>query len=1329
MFQGLSIFLFPSELTPATYDPIRPYFTYVAAGMLTGGVVLLMLAEYPHPRWLRRTLSVLPAGPVLILFWLLVRIHRWPGTLMYGGLSLAILVATWWPKWEPDGEGPHRLDLAALTLGLMELGVGTLALLAPGSLTGPLGRVEQYMPLLGAAGLLGGTALLLCALDSPRFNLGTAWRLPGSLLPILMVYGYATTAHWTGFLSWGTWAVVVLVGRSQLLRRWGGQAPAAPPASTSDPLPERMERVIEVWLWTAAVAVVGLTAIGGPGFVAAPAVAGVFVIFVAAYNLLAFRVVRSVGTHERRIHWHLAFMTVALGILATDNGPIGYAVLAPFLLTIPLATRAAGPLAGTRVMGLAAAVVLARTTYGWRAGLEPFGVAVAHASLQLLGILGAAAIGISSANVQRRVAMALGDTQSTLRREIQMRTLVESISSAVRGSLELPAILQTTVDQLGQAQNISRCLIRIYQDGVLDPPKHQYLAEGIAPVPADYRPSFLTRLFTACGKPVCINSVATDPRLASEGERERAYLLGLSIQAIMVAPLTAGIERIGVVEFHQCDRTRFWTAEEVHFLEAVAGEISVAISHGRAHQTLADSLGELQAAHEELQAAHEELQAREEEMAAQQEELQAQHEELIHQADHLQKQHSELEAALEEAKAAEAAKSRFAAILEATTDLVSMSDAAGRRLYMNQAGRRLIGMDDGEDIVGQDIGKVHPPAAEHILKTVAIPAAKRDGFWRGESVYLARDGREIPVSQLILAHKAADGTVSFLSNICRDMTEQKQAEEALRNSEELFRSAFDSSPLGMALLNPDGTPRQVNRALSDLLGYAEGELLSLKGIRELSYPDDRAINAELARQLRAGEIRAYTVEKRYQHKQGSIINAELSVTAVRDARNTTRYMLLQIQDVTERKQFESQLLHMANFDPLTDMYNRRRFEEALEHHLQLAKRYDSTGALLFLDLDQFKYVNDSLGHQAGDLFLKGMSAMLSQRLRKSDIIARLGGDEFAILLPNTTLEQARTVAEDIRKSVRRHSQLIAGQPVSITCSVGVAMFPEHGVTAEELLSRADLAMYQAKEHGRNRTYVSSPETETEDAGSKLTWERRIREALEADRLVLFSQPILDLKTNRVVQHELLLRMQCENGDVILPGQFLEIAERFGLIRAIDRWVVKRAIHMIAEGRRTNPDICLEVNLSGRAFDDAELLPLIEHELAATGINPHALVLEITETAAIANIETARKFIATLRGLGCRFALDDFGAGFSSFFYLKHLPVDYLKIDGNFIKNLPFDPVDQHLVKAMVEVAKGLGKQTVAEFVEHAETLDLLRQFGVDYAQGYYIGRPEPMSGS
>jgi EAL domain-containing protein (putative c-di-GMP-specific phosphodiesterase class I) len=320
------------------------------------------------------------------------------------------------------------------------------------------------------------------------------------------------------------------------------------------------------------------------------------------------------------------------------------------------------------------------------------------------------------------------------------------------------------------------------------------------------------------------------------------------------------------------------------------------------------------------------------------------------------------------------------------------------------------------------------------------------------------------------------------------------------------------------------------------------------------------------------------------------------------------------------------------------------------------------------------------------------------------------------------------VAERILETLWRQVVVFHDQPIQLSTSLGIALFPEHSTVGEELLAHADTAMYQAKAQGRNQLCFYVPDQNWQKRiRSKQAIKAQIHEALEHNLFALYCQPILDLRRCQVTHYELLLRLHGEASHLILPNVFLPIAERYGLIQAIDRWVVVQAIQLIAQHQQRGKRLTLEINLSGKSLADTELLSLIQQQVTSTGINPQQLVFEITETAAIADLAQACKFMEFLKGLGCQFALDDFGIGYSSFFQLKSLPVDYLKIDGSFIRNLPQDQVDRHLVKAIVDASRGLGKRTIAEFVGSEATAELLSELGVDYAQGYYVGQPRPVS--
>lgn len=507
--------------------------------------------------------------------------------------------------------------------------------------------------------------------------------------------------------------------------------------------------------------------------------------------------------------------------------------------------------------------------------------------------------------------------------------------------------------------------------------------------------------------------------------------------------------------------------------------------------------------------------------------------------------------------------------------------------------------------------------------------------------------------------------------------------------------------------------RRVYAVLAAVAGF--DAVLLLVGLWVISrYVTRPVLMAEqAARRVRAGDF-SYRLPIMTRDEMATLAEAFNEMSAA------TAEML------AERERTQAELRYLADHDPLTGLFNRRRFQAELQRQLEEARQNPTQGALIFIDLDGFKYVNDSLGHQTGDLLLTQIGNLLQDQVKDNDVLARLGGDEFAVILPRTGRAEAEELARDILHALKRHQTVIDGHSLQVSASIGIALFPQHGMTAERLLSRADLALYQVKESGRNSYCLFTPDRAGLDE-AKLTWEKRIRLALENDGFVLYCQPILDLRSHQVTHYELLLRLIGEDGQVVLPGAFLGVAERFGLIHDIDRWVVWHAIELLADQERAGRELCLGVNLSGRAFADPELLPLIRREVVRRGLDPGRLMLEITETAAIADVRRARHFVLTLREMGCHFAIDDFGVGFASFYYMKHLPVDYLKIDGSFIRNLPHDRTDQHVVQAIVAVARGLEKKTIAEYVEEEEMLALLKEYGVDYAQGYHVGHPRPVS--
>ncbi|MDH4574386.1 bifunctional diguanylate cyclase/phosphodiesterase [Salinicola acroporae] len=422
-------------------------------------------------------------------------------------------------------------------------------------------------------------------------------------------------------------------------------------------------------------------------------------------------------------------------------------------------------------------------------------------------------------------------------------------------------------------------------------------------------------------------------------------------------------------------------------------------------------------------------------------------------------------------------------------------------------------------------------------------------------------------------------------------------------------------------------------------------------------------------------------------------------------------------DITERKLAETRLLWLASRDSLTELYNRRFFEEALSR----AVTPSSFGAVLYLDLDRFKEVNETSGHQSGDQLLRSVAAALSE-LGRGNVVARLGGDEFAILLEHASQQSAVDMAQRIADHLEQKTLHVEGRIHRASASIGIALYPANGAFPDELMANADYAMYQAKVDAAQRWYLLSPEQQgREEIKQRVYWVEMIRNALLNDDFELMVQPIFRLFDFDVQHYEVLLRLRDANGENLSPGIFIPVAEQSGQIVAVDKWVLSNGIRLMSTLADTTAN--LAINLSGQSLHDGDLTDFMKHEFSRHAVDPARIIIEVTETAAVTDFASARCVLESIRALGCKVALDDFGVGFSSFHYLGQFPADYIKIDGSFIQKLPESEESQLIVKAIVDIAKGMGKKTVAEFVDRSELLPYLRGYGVDYVQGFYLGRP------
>jgi diguanylate cyclase (GGDEF)-like protein/PAS domain S-box-containing protein len=437
------------------------------------------------------------------------------------------------------------------------------------------------------------------------------------------------------------------------------------------------------------------------------------------------------------------------------------------------------------------------------------------------------------------------------------------------------------------------------------------------------------------------------------------------------------------------------------------------------------------------------------------------------------------------------------------------------------------------------------------------------------------------------------------------------------------------------------------------------------------------------------------------------------------------------RDVTNERQITQLMHHQAKHDALTGLVNRREFIRRLENALVHSKRDGTPCVLCYLDLDQFKIVNDTVGHTAGDELLKELSGLLYGRLRTRDTLSRVGGDEFALLLESCHLEDGIRVAETLLAVLAGFRFHWETREFQIGASIGIVPISAETDTALQVLSQADLACYTAKDLGRNRIHVyHAGDVELTRLESQMAQVSGLQVALKNDRFQLYQQPICALEDGRVEHYELLLRLHEETPDKILsPRSFIPAAERYGMMKEVDRWVIQHALSVYAQRFGESSDIAFSINLSGNSLNDESLLPWINQQLKHYQVPPSRICFEVTETAAIRNLNQAKQLIEELKTRGCRFALDDFGSGLSSFAYIKYLPVDYLKIDGSFVADLEHDPTANAMVSAINEMGHVLGMKTVAEHVENDTTLELIRQIGVDYVQGYALGKPTPLLGS
>lgn len=770
----------------------------------------------------------------------------------------------------------------------------------------------------------------------------------------------------------------------------------------------------------------------------------------------------------------------------------------------------------------------------------------------------------------------------------------------------------------------------------------------------------------------------------------------------------------------------------------------------------------------------------------------------------------------------------------------------------------ILGYEEGEMPQTADawVTRVHPEDLARAEADLDDHLGGRSPMYRNEHRLRCKDGSYKWVLERGKVIEWDDaGRPTRVIGSLGDIHSRKMAELALQDSEQLFREVFDHAPIGLALVAPDLRWLDVNQAFCRILGYDESELLQLR-VADLTHPDDRATDERLLGEAMAGRRSHASREKRYVHKLGGIVHAQVDTSLLRDANGAPRYFISQVQDISERRRYQDalfeekelaqvtlagiadavvrcdtqgrisyvndaaqrllgrsaaellrrpldevvqlfgdrngkrlrsplaaeaadtpapamqllaaggalrpvecnvaqlkgrngarlgwivvlhdlthtrmlsdQLIYQASHDPLTDLPNRREFEAELAHYLDTARSQGASHCVLYIDLDQFKLVNDTCGHPAGDRLLRGLAAELRSAIPENGLLARLGGDEFAAILPQTSPEDATATSQRIVEVVRDFRFVHEDRSFQIGSSIGISIADAQSASAHQVLSQADTACYVAKRLGRGRVqlYRASDE-DVHQAHVDMDRASRIEEALASGRVCLHAQRIvaLDGTSNAC---EILIRIRGDDGSLALPGDYLAAAERFGLSDRIDRWVVRETLRVLQayRGRHgTLPFAYASINLSGSSISDEEFGRYLLGLLADSAVPPQSLAFEITETAAFSSFNRARRFVQVLRARGCRILLDDFGSGFTSFDHLRGIDVDGIKVDMAYTRDLLSDPFNRSIVEFICRIGAQLGLQVIAEGVENEAMLDALRVMGAHAAQGHLFHRAQPL---
>jgi diguanylate cyclase (GGDEF)-like protein/PAS domain S-box-containing protein len=675
-------------------------------------------------------------------------------------------------------------------------------------------------------------------------------------------------------------------------------------------------------------------------------------------------------------------------------------------------------------------------------------------------------------------------------------------------------------------------------------------------------------------------------------------------------------------------------------------------------------------------------------------------------------------------------ESRYKNLFENVIEGVYIATRDGEIVTANPALVKMLGYDSMEDL--KSAGPTTMLYVNPVDRERVFARLEADGIVKNFEYRLRRkDGGEIVVLENSRAVLDDEGVIIAHEGTLTDITERKQAETRVFKEKERAQVTLQSIGDGVITTDAEGRIDYLNPVAQNLTGW------DLRGARgkpliEIMTIINEHTRAKVAnpvmRCLKEGRVITLADNSVLINHDGAEIPIQDSAAPIRDRIGNLIGAVMVFHDVSKESRLLRQLSHQASHDALTGLINRQEFENRLVSARENSQEHPThTHALLYIDLDQFKVVNDTFGHTAGDELLRQVTDVIQTKIRSTDTLARLGGDEFGILLERCHDDRALEIAETIRGAVENYRFNWQGAHINVRCSIGMYMVMHESPDAASIMSSADVACYTAKDMGRNQIHLYK-DSDASVRHEEMKWVTRITSAVEENRLELYYQPIIGISKDNAQSrghYELLLRMRDENGDIVTPDQFIPAAERYNLMSTLDRWVVHEALSKLADkdSKSRQAHFTLAINLSGTSLSEDRFLEFVIDELQKYNLPDGAICFEITETAAISNLSRVIHFMNTLKKLGCRFSLDDFGSGLSSFTYLKNLPVDYLKIDGQFIRNIADDSVDESMVKAINQVGNAMGIATIAERVETKAVLDKLSELGVAFAQGFYIARP------